>query len=77
MDASASLNLWTQIAEESAAAKFIMEVLVWSPAQQEFGWSGTYNINAPNGYDTEYARTYTAQFAEAVAEDLKNAGLLP
>ena len=63
-------------AAEADAAKFVMEVTVWSPKSKSFGWAGTYNIKAPNGYDNEYAKQYTAEFAKEVAVDLRKDGFL-
>ena len=76
LDTSASFNLIGQMAAEADAAKYVMEVSVWSPAEKEFGWAARYDINAPNGYDTDYAKTYSADFAQKVEADLKAAGLL-
>jgi len=76
LDSSATVNLINQLAAEADAAKYVMEVTVWSPNSKSFGWGGTYNINAPNGYDTEYAKQYTADFATEVAVDLRAAGFL-
>ena len=76
LDSSATINLINQIAAEADAAKYVMEVTVWSPSSKSFGWAGTYNINAPNGYDSEYAKQYSADFANEVAEDLRAAGIL-
>ncbi len=76
MDGAAAGALIGQMAAEVDAAKFIMEVSVWSPNTKRFGWHGTYDINAPMGYDTEYAKAYSADFASAVADDLRAGGFL-
>jgi len=76
LDSSASISLFSQIAAEADAAEVIMQVSLWSPSRKEFGWAGTYEINAPQGYDTEVAKTYVAEFATAVAEQLRQDGYL-
>lgn len=76
MDSSASIALLNQLAAEADAAKVVMEVSLWSPHLHEFGWAGTYDINAPQGYDYEVIKGYAAEFAGAVAHQLRQDGLL-
>ena len=76
LDTAAGFDLMGDLAEEADAAKVVMQVTLWSPAQKEIGWTGNYNSNAPNNYDVEIAKGYFAEFASAVAEQLRQDGFL-
>lgn len=60
-----------ELAESSDAANFVMAVTLWNRVINDFVWMGTYDINAPGGYNMKAGKEFTKEFAGIVAEHLK------
>ncbi|MHC4620108.1 MAG: hypothetical protein ACYTEQ_20365 [Planctomycetota bacterium] len=65
-----------QLAAEADASKFVIEIALWNVEVRDLAWHGTWNIKAPNGYDLDHAKTYSAEFASIVVETLRAEGLV-
>ncbi len=65
-----------ELAESSDASNFVMAVTLWNRVIKDFVWMGTYDINAPGGYNMEAGKEYTKEFAGIVAEQLKTEKLI-
>ena len=76
LDSSASINLISDIARDASASKVVMNVGLCVPGSEDDIFNSTYDINAPGNYETEAAREYSAQFAQAVTEDLRKYSLV-
>lgn len=61
------------LVEQSQASNFIMGVALWNKPVEKFVWEGTYNVNAPDGYDLDYAKLYSVEFIDQVLKDIRTA----
>lgn len=71
MDTSAMFAALGQVAAEADASKYVIEIALWNVEVKDIAWHGTWKIKAPSGYDLEYAKAYSAEFAVIIAEKLR------
>lgn len=76
MDTSTMFAALGQMAAEADASKFVIEIALWNVDIRDFAWHGTWQIKAPGGYDLDYAKAYSAQFAVIIAEKLREEKLI-
>lgn len=71
MDTSAMFAAFGQLAAKADASNVVIGTSLWNVEVQDIAWQGTWKIKAPSGYDLDYAKAYSAEFATIIAERLR------